>query len=184
MMSKVIPRRTAFRTPAFGLISLARRRWAQSAVAPIDHPAVVQRIIEESGWSPRYVFMTMMSVGIAVLGLLLSSPAVVIGAMLISPLMNPILGLGFSLTLFDFPEMNDAARRAVELAAWEARRWNIGAIQVPGLKPADSPKEELGLAGRRARAVADLLAERKVAALPAPASAGPLLLAPMTSDTP
>jgi uncharacterized hydrophobic protein (TIGR00271 family) len=30
---------------------------------------------------------------------------VVIGAMLISPLMNPILGLGFSLTLFDFVEM-------------------------------------------------------------------------------
>jgi uncharacterized hydrophobic protein (TIGR00271 family) len=49
--------------------------------------------------------MTMMSAGIAVLGLLLSSPAVVIGAMLISPLMSPILGLGFSLALFDFAEM-------------------------------------------------------------------------------
>jgi uncharacterized hydrophobic protein (TIGR00271 family) len=48
--------------------------------------------------------MTMMSAGIAVLGLLLSSPAVVIGAMLISPLMNPILGLGFSLAMFDFAE--------------------------------------------------------------------------------
>ncbi|WP_404368804.1 DUF389 domain-containing protein [Sphingomonas sp. MMS24-J45] len=48
--------------------------------------------------------MTMMSAGIAVLGLLLSSPAVVIGAMLISPLMSPILGLGFSLALFDFSE--------------------------------------------------------------------------------
>ena len=53
--------------------------------------------------------MTTMSAGIAVLGLLLSSPAVVIGAMLISPLMNPILGLGFSLATFDFREM----RRAV-----------------------------------------------------------------------
>lgn len=49
--------------------------------------------------------MTMMSAGIAVLGLLLSSPAVVIGAMLISPLMSPILGFGFSLALFDFAEM-------------------------------------------------------------------------------
>ena len=63
------------------------------------------RIVEESGWSPRYAFMTMMSAGIAVLGLLLSSPAVVIGAMLISPLMSPILGFGFSLALFDFAEM-------------------------------------------------------------------------------
>ena len=42
-----------------------------------------------------------MSAGIAILGLLLSSPAVVIGAMLISPLMGPIVGLGFGLATFD-----------------------------------------------------------------------------------
>ncbi|WP_245738997.1 DUF389 domain-containing protein [Sphingomonas rubra] len=63
------------------------------------------RIVAESGFTPRYAFMTMMSAGIAILGLLLSSPAVVIGAMLISPLMGPILGLGFSLALFDFAEL-------------------------------------------------------------------------------
>ncbi|RZL20814.1 MAG: DUF389 domain-containing protein, partial [Sphingomonas sp.] len=77
------------------------RWWRRSVVAPVDHESVIARIVEESGWSPRYAFMTMMSAGIAVLGLLLSSPAVVIGAMLISPLMNPILGFGFSLALFD-----------------------------------------------------------------------------------
>lgn len=81
------------------------RWWRLSVVGPIDHERVVARITEESGWSGRYAFMTVMSAGIAVLGLLLSSPAVVIGAMLISPLMNPILGLGFSLALFDFAEM-------------------------------------------------------------------------------
>ncbi|WP_288416259.1 DUF389 domain-containing protein [uncultured Novosphingobium sp.] len=89
-----------------GMGRLALYRWWRSHVVdPIDHQAVVTRIVEESGWSPRYAFMTMMSAGIAVLGLLLSSPAVVIGAMLISPLMNPILGFGFSLALFDFAEM-------------------------------------------------------------------------------
>jgi len=81
------------------------RWWRRSIVGSVDHESVVERIIEDSGWSPRYAFMTMMSAGIAVLGLLLSSPAVVIGAMLISPLMSPILGLGFSLALFDFAEM-------------------------------------------------------------------------------
>ena len=81
------------------------RWWRRAIVAPVDHEAVVARIVEESGWSPRFAFMTMMSAGIAVLGLLLSSPAVVIGAMLISPLMNPILGFGFSLALFDFREL-------------------------------------------------------------------------------
>ncbi|MEO6365918.1 MAG: DUF389 domain-containing protein, partial [Luteimonas sp.] len=79
--------------------------WRKSIVGSVEHEKVVARIVEDSGWSPRYAFMTMMSAGIAVLGLLLSSPAVVIGAMLISPLMSPILGLGFSLALFDFAEM-------------------------------------------------------------------------------
>ena len=84
------------------------RWWRRTIVGAIDHAAVMERIVDESGWSPRYAFMTMMSAGIAVLGLLLSSPAVVIGAMLISPLMSPILGLGFSLALFDFAEMRRA----------------------------------------------------------------------------
>lgn len=76
-----------------------------TVVGSVDHEEIVGRVVEESGWTPRYAFMVMMSAGIAVLGLLLSSPAVVIGAMLISPLMNPILGLGFSLTLFDYAEL-------------------------------------------------------------------------------
>ena len=84
------------------------RWWQSHVVGSVDQEQVVARIFDESGWSPRYAFMTMMSAGIAILGLLLSSPAVVIGAMLISPLMNPILGLGFSLALFDFTEMRRA----------------------------------------------------------------------------
>lgn len=85
------------------------RWWRRAIVGSVDHEGVVERIVSESGWSPRYAFMATMSAGIAVLGLLLSSPAVVIGAMLISPLMNPILGLGFSIALFDFSE----ARRSL-----------------------------------------------------------------------
>lgn len=81
------------------------RWWKRTTVLGIDHDAVVARIKAESGWSSRYAFMTMMSAGIAILGLLLSSPAVVIGAMLISPLMSAILGFGFSLALFDFAEL-------------------------------------------------------------------------------
>lgn len=80
------------------------RWWRSAVVGSVEHGRVIERIVGDSGWSPRYAFMTMMSAGIAVLGLLLSSPAVVIGAMLISPLMGPILGLGFSLAVFDFAE--------------------------------------------------------------------------------
>ena len=60
------------------------------------------------GGAPRYLFMTAMSAGIAMLGLLLSSPAVVIGAMLISPLMGPIIGLGFALATVDAHQIRRA----------------------------------------------------------------------------
>ena len=86
-------------------------------VGSVEHESIVARIESDSGWSGRYLFMTMMSAGIAVLGLLLSSPAVVIGAMLISPLMSPILGLGFSLALFDFTETRRSLTALVAGAA-------------------------------------------------------------------
>ncbi len=91
--------------------------WRRAVVDGIDHPEVMAKIGDESGWSPRYAFMILMSAGIAVLGLLISSPAVVIGAMLISPLMNPILGFGFSLATFDFAETR---RSLTALAAGSA----------------------------------------------------------------
>jgi uncharacterized hydrophobic protein (TIGR00271 family) len=86
-----------------------RRWWRMHAIASVDHMEVVRRVEEEAVWSPRYLFMVLMSAGIALLGLLLSSPAVVIGAMLISPLMGPIIGLGFALALFDAADLKRSA---------------------------------------------------------------------------
>lgn len=83
-------------------------RWQREVVAPIDHRALVDKVAAEGYWSARYAFMCVMSCGIAILGLLLGSPAVVIGAMLISPLMGPIMAFGFSLALLDFEEMRRA----------------------------------------------------------------------------
>lgn len=74
-----------------------------------EHADVIQHVREDGQISGRYIFMTAMSCAIATLGLLLSSPAVIIGAMLISPLMGPIMLMGFSLSILDFPAM----RRAV-----------------------------------------------------------------------
>ncbi|MCB2014242.1 MAG: DUF389 domain-containing protein [Sphingobium sp.] len=82
--------------------------WHNNVVETVDHAHVIKKIFSDNGWSPRYLFLTLMSAGIAVLGLLLSSPAVVIGAMLLSPLMTPIIGLGFSLALFDYKEMRES----------------------------------------------------------------------------
>lgn len=86
--------REALGWPALG-------RWWALVCRRVDQPAVIAKLKADSGLTPRYVFMTAMSAGIAVLGLLLSSPAVVIGAMLLSPLMGPILGAGFALAIGD-----------------------------------------------------------------------------------
>ncbi|MFQ3595034.1 MAG: DUF389 domain-containing protein, partial [Sphingomonadaceae bacterium] len=74
-------------------------------LAEIDHPRILARVEGEAGWSHRYAFMVLMSAGIAILGLLLGSPAVIIGAMLVSPLMGPIIGLGFAIAVFDWAEV-------------------------------------------------------------------------------
>ncbi len=71
----------------------------------VDHGEVVRDVEADGVLSARFVFMTVMSCAIAMLGLLLSSPAVVIGAMLISPLMGPIMLMGFSLCVLDYDEM-------------------------------------------------------------------------------
>lgn len=92
-------------TPPLAASYPIRHWWRQNVIATVDHRLIVAKIVEESGFNGRYVFMILMSAGIAVLGLLLSSPAVVIGAMLISPLMGPIMGLGFSIALFDVQEI-------------------------------------------------------------------------------
>ncbi|MFN3472917.1 MAG: DUF389 domain-containing protein [Blastomonas sp.] len=89
------------------------RWWRGSVIPSIEHRAVIAKVDDESGLTPRYAFMNLMSAGIAVLGLLLSSPAVVIGAMLISPLMGPIIGLGFGMALVDG---NEIRRTAMTLA--------------------------------------------------------------------
>ena len=115
------------------------RWWRLRLVGSVEHEKVIATIAEESGWSPRYLFMTIMSAGIAVLGLLLSSPAVVIGAMLISPLMNPILGLGFSLALFDFREMR---RALIALGAGSACAIAFTATIV-ALSPLQAPTSEI-----------------------------------------
>lgn len=84
--------------------------WRTEVTATVDQSAVISKRRAESYISSRYLLMLGMSAGIAILGLLLSSPAVVIGAMLLSPLMDPIMGLGFSLATGDFKWMRDSAR--------------------------------------------------------------------------
>jgi len=84
--------------------------WARAVVGTVNQAEVIAKRREESEISERYLFMLAMSAAIAILGLLLSSAAVVIGAMLLSPLMDPIIGLGFALATGDYDWMKKSAR--------------------------------------------------------------------------
>ncbi len=92
------------------VIFSVRRWWLEDVVGTVDQAEVIEERREDCLLSERYLFMTAMSAGIAVLGLLLSSPAVVIGAMLLSPLMGPIIGLGFALAIGDYHWLKQSAR--------------------------------------------------------------------------
>ena len=89
--------------PRFAHVIESWRDWWHTAVVEtVDKRKVIDSRREESDITARYMLMLAMSAGIAILGLLLSSPAVVIGAMLLSPLMGPIIGLGFALATGEY----------------------------------------------------------------------------------
>ncbi len=71
-------------------------------IDPRSRPAIYVRLHEAADLSNvNYWLEILFSAGIATLGLVLNSPAVVIGAMLISPLMGPILATGLALVTAD-----------------------------------------------------------------------------------
>ncbi|MBS9775210.1 DUF389 domain-containing protein, partial [Candidatus Gracilibacteria bacterium] len=54
------------------------------------------------------LWVLIFAIFIASIGLNINSPAVIIGAMLISPLMGPIIGMGVSLAIYDIPLLKKA----------------------------------------------------------------------------
>ena len=91
----------------------APRFWLARLVAvtraKIDHAAVLEKVHDEGTFSARYALLTLASAGIATLGLMQNSVAVIIGAMLVAPLMGPILALGFAIATGDTPWIRRSA---------------------------------------------------------------------------
>lgn len=78
------------------------------AVSPERRAFVIEDIVAGSAPRPQYYAMMGLSVLIAGFGLLVNSPAVVIGAMLVSPLMTPIFGVSLALSRGDLRLLADA----------------------------------------------------------------------------
>jgi uncharacterized hydrophobic protein (TIGR00271 family) len=128
-----------------------RRWWRIWIVSGIDHEAVLRQVAEDSGWSGRYAFLILVSAAISLLGLLMPSVAVLIGAMLLSPLMMPIIGLGFGIATLDFREMR---RAAVALGAGSAIAVGLCVLLV-SISPVQTITSEI--AGRTQPTLFDLL---------------------------
>jgi uncharacterized hydrophobic protein (TIGR00271 family) len=65
--------------------------------ATVDHDAIAHAIENDGRLAHGYLFMCAMAAGIATIGLLCNSASVIIGAMLVSPLMGPIVRLGLGI---------------------------------------------------------------------------------------
>jgi uncharacterized hydrophobic protein (TIGR00271 family) len=74
-----------------------------------DKDATTEAILKDIPFKGHTAWILIFSIIIASIGLNVSSTAVVIGAMLISPLMGPIVGLGFSVAINDV----DSLRRSL-----------------------------------------------------------------------
>lgn len=69
-----------------------------------------ERLQTQSQWSFDFMVLILLSTAIAALGLIQNSTAVVIGAMLVAPLMTPLLGSGLALVQGNFPLMRKCFR--------------------------------------------------------------------------
>ncbi len=79
--------------------------WSQNRTGM--HPEDRLRVMEAvgihraGGWAVHFTLMMLLSVVVAAMGLSANSAAVVIGAMLLAPLMTPVMGTAASLTMAD-----------------------------------------------------------------------------------
>jgi len=76
----------------------------------LDRSGAAARIRSNIWFRGANVWILAFSIIIASVGLNVNSTAVIIGAMLVSPLMGPIIGIGFSMGTYDGKMMKDALR--------------------------------------------------------------------------
>lgn len=105
----------------------------------VNHQEIVRELASDIARSWIYYLMLLMSGLIALLGLLTNSVAVVIGAMLISPLMGPIISSGLALTIGNLP----LARRAFRIIAISVVLTVLVTAFVTLLSPLKEPTAEI-----------------------------------------
>jgi len=104
---------------------------------------LVQSLREGSRWSLNFGVLLGCSVLIAGLGLLQNSVAVIIGAMLVAPLMTPLIGIGLALVQGNFDLLGVAIR---SMARGTVMSLGLGLL-LQWLTPGDELTLEVSLRG-------------------------------------
>ncbi|MCD8385374.1 MAG: TIGR00341 family protein [Bacteroidales bacterium] len=81
-----------------------------------DEGQAKQSILDGVSFRGPNILILIFAIFVASLGLNTNSPAVIIGAMLISPLMGPIIGIGLGVGTYDFPLIQRSARNLAAAA--------------------------------------------------------------------
>jgi len=84
-------------------------------LTPNQKSAVINKLIENSAPSYNFFLMFFLSVVIITFGLLISSPAIVIGGMLIAPILYPILSLSMGIVTANFKLIRRSALLILEI---------------------------------------------------------------------
>ncbi|MBQ7941249.1 MAG: TIGR00341 family protein [Muribaculaceae bacterium] len=83
-----------------------------------DEKTAVEAVMDGVSFKGANIIILILAIFIASLGLNTNSAAVIIGAMLISPLMGPIIGMGFGLGIYDFDLIKRSFRNLAIAAAF------------------------------------------------------------------
>ena len=90
--------------------------WLSQYIKPLNterRQEIIEYIRKASTPGFDYFLLVILSGAIATIGLINDSPAVIIGAMLVAPLMSPILGVGLGSIIADGPLTRDSAASLV-----------------------------------------------------------------------
>ena len=84
-----------------------------------------QSIRDDVSFHGTNIMILILAILIASLGLIRNSTAVIIGAMLISPLMGPIIGIGLGVGIHDFELIKRALRNLLMAAGFSILRSTV-----------------------------------------------------------
>ena len=104
-----------------------------------DHATAVKSIIDGVSFKGTNIVILIIATFIASLGLNTNSAAVIIGAMLVSPLMGPIIGIGLGVGIYDF----DLIKRSFRNLAMAAGFSVIASTVYFAVSPVSSGHSEL-----------------------------------------